>query len=115
MPAAALYMGAARTVCKRPVNLDESCRQTKYLAEDANTRNPGKIDQRWPGFGGHPGTRKRVLESSCLKDAISAVDSTAYRSDGELEESVDQDAGTYTPGPSFPRALSDQEVLCFMC
>jgi hypothetical protein len=46
---------------------------------------------RWLRFGEHRGLRKRVLESSPLKDTIRAVDSECYGPDGESKDSVDQD------------------------
>jgi|GEM_PF-2956645 hypothetical protein len=52
----------------------------------------GKMDPRWLRFGEHRDFRKRVLESSWLKDTIRAIDSECYGPDGEPKDSVDQDS-----------------------
>jgi hypothetical protein len=49
------------------------------------------MDPRRLRFNEHPGLRKRVLESSWMKDTIKTPDSIAYRPDGEPKDSVDQD------------------------
>jgi len=50
-----------------------------------------KINPRWLRFGEHRDHRKRVLESSRLKDTIKATDSESYGPHGEPKDSVDQD------------------------
>jgi hypothetical protein len=51
----------------------------------------GKMNPRWPGFGEHRDLRKRVLESSRLKDTIKPMNSEGYRNIGGHKDSVDQD------------------------
>ena len=73
------------------------------------------MDQRWLSVDGErPGLQKRVLESSWLQDAISTIDSTAYGPDSEPKESVDQDTGTYTPGPLFHMSYLTKKS-CALC
>jgi hypothetical protein len=50
----------------------------------------GKMNPWWLWFGEHRDLRKRVLESSRLKDTIRAIDSEYYALDGEPKDSVDQ-------------------------
>ena len=56
-----------------------------------NTALPalGKMNPRWPGFGEHPDLRKRVLESSRLKDTIKPMNSEGYGNIGGHKDSVD--------------------------
>jgi hypothetical protein len=51
----------------------------------------GKMNPWWLWFGEHRDLRKRVLESSRLRDTIRAIDSECYCPDGEPKDSVDQD------------------------
>ena len=49
-------------------------------------------------FGEYRGLRKRVLESSRLKNTIRAIDSECYGPDGEPKDSVDQDTAPLQTG-----------------
>jgi hypothetical protein len=51
-----------------------------------------KMNPWWLWFGEHRDLRKRVLESSGLKDTIRVIDSKFYGPDGEPKDSVDQDS-----------------------
>jgi len=51
----------------------------------------GKMAPGWLRFGEHRGLRKRVLESSRLKDTIRVVDSKCYGPDSEPKNLLDQD------------------------
>jgi len=53
----------------------------------------GKINPRWMRFDKHFGLRKRVLESSWLRDTIRVIESECYGLDGEPKDSVDQHNG----------------------
>ena len=64
------------------------------------------MDPRRLRFYEHPDLRKRVLESSRWKDTIRTADSTAYGSDCEPEDSVDQDTGTRSLDPEESAELA---------
>ena len=67
------------------------CDGMEYCRLNAVLPALGKMDPRWLRIGEHRGLRKRVLESSRLKDSIRAVDSECYGPGGEPKDSVDQD------------------------
>jgi hypothetical protein len=60
-------------------------RQFYAVLPDLGTMDLGRLR-----FGEHRGLRKRVLESSQLKDTIRAIDSASYGPHGEPKDWVDQ-------------------------
>ena len=67
------------------------CNRMEYRRINAVLPALGKMNPWWLWFGEHRDLRKRVLESSRLKDTIRAIDSECYCPDGEPKDSVDQD------------------------
>jgi len=67
------------------------CNRMDYRRLNAALSALGKMDPRWLRIGEHRDFRKRVLQSSWLKDTIRVVDSKCYGPDREPKDSVGQD------------------------
>ena len=68
------------------------CNRMDYRRLNAALSALGKMDPRWLRIGEHRDFRKRVLQSSWLKDTIRVVDSKCYGPDREPKDSVGQDS-----------------------
>ena len=80
------------------------CDCMEYCRLNAVLPALGKMKPWWLRVGKHRDFRKRVLESSRLKDTIRAIDSECYCPNGEPKDSVDQD--------TVPDSCSSQMSTC---
>ena len=81
------------------------CDRMEYRRLNAVLPALGEMNPRWPGFGEHRDLRKRVLESSRLKDTIKPMDSEGYGKIGGHKDSVDHHSAR-----DLTRFLTSQEL-----
>ena len=81
------------------------------LCEDTSVRPAlGKMNTQWLRFGEHCGLRKRVLESSRLKDTIKPMNSEGYGNIGGHKDSVDHHTGSDHEPVVQRKCLNDWKV-----
>ena len=78
----------------------DECDSMEFRRLNAALPALGKIDSRWLWFGEHCGLRKRVLETSRLKDTMRDTNSEYYGPHGEPKDSVDQDSANTNNYPN---------------